>query len=151
MLEICLESLVGDDTACGRGIYTSRSWAIAQKYAVPHLLPDSEWFTKTILLLAIPGHAAESGIGYWKHFPGRPRGKKYALVDAAEEEQEHLTVRLDRRVMKSNDQQVTGSFPNPRHGGPIRQTFTEKPWTRDGTKRSFYYRMPFVSLHCLSF
>ena len=49
------------ETACGRGVYTSRYWSKARQYAIPHVLPGSEVLTKVIALFVIPGNSGEGG------------------------------------------------------------------------------------------
>ena len=59
------EEVVASETACGRGVYTSQSWEQAQQYAMPHRLPGSKVFTKTIALFVIPGASGVGGVGVW--------------------------------------------------------------------------------------
>ena len=59
------EEVVASETACGRGVYTSQSWEQAQQYAIPHRLPGSKVFTKTIALFVIPGASGVGGVGVW--------------------------------------------------------------------------------------
>ena len=53
------KSIKHSETACGRGVYTSREWDKAAQYAIPHQLPGSELLTKAIALFVVPGAAGE--------------------------------------------------------------------------------------------
>jgi hypothetical protein len=59
-------SLAGAETACGRGVYTSREWKKARQYAIPHQLPGSQILTKVVALFVIPGASGEGGTAVWK-------------------------------------------------------------------------------------
>ena len=59
-------SIASAETACGRGVYTSRYWSKARQYAIPHLLPGCEVLTKVIALFVIPGSSGEGGAAVWK-------------------------------------------------------------------------------------
>jgi hypothetical protein len=59
-------ALEGAETACGRGVYTSREWKKARQYAVPHQLDGSSCLTKIIALFVIPGASGEGGTAIWK-------------------------------------------------------------------------------------
>ena len=48
-------AIASAETACGRGVYTSRYWSKARQYAIPHQLPGSEVLTKVIALFCHPG------------------------------------------------------------------------------------------------
>jgi hypothetical protein len=54
------------ETACGRGVYTSRAWTKARQYAIPQQLEGSRIFTKVIALFVIPGASGEGGTAVWK-------------------------------------------------------------------------------------
>ena len=56
------------ETSHGRGVYTSRQWQKAIQYAVPHLLPGSNLFTRIVMLVLIPGDNSDLGMGVWEHF-----------------------------------------------------------------------------------
>ena len=60
------QEVVSSETACGRGVYTSRCWEKATQYAIPHRLPGSSVFTKTIALFVVPGASGIGGVGVWK-------------------------------------------------------------------------------------
>ena len=59
------KSIKAAETACGRGVYTSREWSKARQYAIPHQLPKSEVLTKVIALFVIPGASGEGGAAVW--------------------------------------------------------------------------------------
>ena len=42
------------ETAEGRGVYTSRLWEKAVKYAVPHQLPGSNLLAWVVFLVVVP-------------------------------------------------------------------------------------------------
>ena len=92
------EEVVASETACGRRVYTSQTWEKAQQYAIPHRLPGSKVFTKTIALFVIPGASGVGGVGVWiqrrealwEHKPdgtweGRPRWFLVPRKDVADE------------------------------------------------------------------
>ena len=54
------------ETACGRGVFTSRCWEKATQYAIPPRLPGSAVLTKTIALFVVPGASGLGGVGVWK-------------------------------------------------------------------------------------
>ena len=58
-------AIAASETACGRGVYTSRCWSKARQYAIPHQLPGSEVLTKVIALFVIPGNSGEGGAAVW--------------------------------------------------------------------------------------
>lgn len=55
----------GLETACGRGVYTSRQWHKASQYAIPHLMEGSKVLTKAIALFVIPGASGHGGAATW--------------------------------------------------------------------------------------
>jgi hypothetical protein len=59
-------ALEGAETACGRGVYTSRIWCKARQYAIPYQLEGSRILTKVIALFVIPGASGEGGTAVWK-------------------------------------------------------------------------------------
>ena len=59
------KSIKSAETACGRGVYTSREWNKAAQYAIPHQLPGSEVLTKVVALFVIPGASGEGGAAVW--------------------------------------------------------------------------------------
>jgi hypothetical protein len=54
------------ETACGRGVYTSREWKKATQYAIPHQLPGSQILTKVVALFVVPGESGEGGTAVWR-------------------------------------------------------------------------------------
>jgi hypothetical protein len=54
------------ETACGRGVYTSRDFRKAVSYSTPHRLPRSSLLTQVVMLLVIPGESGEGGVAEWR-------------------------------------------------------------------------------------
>ncbi len=61
------EKVKGMETACGRGVYTTRNWEKALGYAIPHFLPGSDLIFRAVALLIIPGDASVGGAADWVH------------------------------------------------------------------------------------
>ena len=77
----------GFGTACGRGVYTTRSFQKAMIFATTHVLGDNAdqkelldlAAVRVVLLVAIPGvHAALQG--RWEHDPDAKKGEKYKIA-----------------------------------------------------------------------
>ena len=60
------KTIRSSETACGRGVYTSRCWDKAAQYTIPHLPPESEVLTNAIALFVVPGASGVGGVGIWK-------------------------------------------------------------------------------------
>ena len=57
----------GNNTAGGRGTYTSRNFLGAAKHGIPLRVDESSrWLLKVVLLTAIPGNGGEGGAGWWE-------------------------------------------------------------------------------------
>ena len=74
----------GQATACGRGVYTSKSFEMAMSYAINHILgEEGEWMelsvVKVILLVAIPGHSAPLQ-GRWGYCGEAKKGERYQIT-----------------------------------------------------------------------
>ncbi len=108
----------GNCVSCGRGVYSSETFYMATRYAVPHALDqkNNKYWTKAVLLVAIPG-SADLPLARWVENPGAKKGKRYKLVDC--ETGEDITDdRLDRKKIRMSDQSQSFGEPDWTNAAP---------------------------------
>ncbi|MCP4241437.1 MAG: hypothetical protein GY772_12830, partial [bacterium] len=107
----------GNSVACGRGVYSSETFYMASRYAVPHALDDNNrYWTKAVLLVAIPGDS-DLPLARWEANPQGKKGKRFKLVDCRTGE-DIVDDRLDRTKMRMSPDAQSHGEPDWTNAAP---------------------------------